>query len=157
MLQKGDHVLQFVTIVLSAYGLWMVLAGFHGIWLSLECLVTCSNVDLDYIWFVILTFAWSGILPVAGFVSAYGLFKRRQWRRKLALALCSILFLLELYGTVKFAVLSYQFRDVPVPPLPAGAVEVNVSMWPGYLIGLVSGLLLLLMLQPFLKSVLWWC
>jgi hypothetical protein len=151
MLQKRDHVVQFIAVVLSAYGLWMVIAGSRGIWLSL-CLATCSNVDWDYIWFVILTFLWSGILPVAGFVSAYGLFKRRPWARKLALALCSILFVLELYGTVKFAVLSYQFRDVPVPPLPAGAVEVNVSMWPAYLIGLVSGLLLLLMLQPFVKK-----
>src|SRR6201988_3339550 len=109
MLQKGDHVVRVIAVVLSAYGLWMVLAGFHGIWLSLGCLVTGSNVDLDYIWFVILTFAWSGILPVAGFVAAYGLFRQRQWGRKLALALCSILFLLELYGTVKLLVLSSQF------------------------------------------------
>ena len=50
------------------------------------------------------------------------------------------------------AVFSYQFLDVPVPPLPAGAIEVNVSMWPAYLIGLVSGLLLILLLQPFVKE-----
>jgi hypothetical protein len=152
MLPKSDHLVQFIAFVLGVYGLWMVLAGSRGIWLSLQCLVTCSNVDFDYIWFVILTFTWSVILPAAGFISAYGLFKRRPWARKLTLALCSILFLLELYGTVKFAVLSSQFRDVPVSRLPAGAVEVNVSMWPAYLIGLVSGLLLLLLLQPFVKK-----
>lgn len=152
ILQKVDHVDQLIAVVLTAYDLWMVIAGSREIWPSLYCLATCSNVDWDYIWFVILSFAWSSILPVAGFVSAYGLFKRRKWGRKLALALCSILFVLELYGTVKFAVLNYQFRDVPVPPLPAGAVEVNLSMWPAYLIGLVSGLLLLLMLQPFVKK-----
>jgi len=48
------------------------------------------------------------------------------------------LFLAELYGVIKFAVLSYEFRDAPVPPLPEGAVEIHVRLWPAYLIGLVA-------------------
>jgi hypothetical protein len=152
MLHKGSYVVKFVAVVLSAYGLWMVLAGSRGIWLALRCLVNCPNVDLDYIWFIILSFGWSVFLPAAAFVSAYGSFKLRPWGRRLALVVCSILFLLELYGTVKFAILSYQFRDVPIPPIPDGAVEVYVSMRPAYIIGVVSGLLLLLLLQPFVKK-----
>lgn len=156
MLQKRDHLVEFIVVILAAYSLWMVLAGSRGIWLSLDCLATCSNLDFDYIWFAILSFVWSGILPAAGFISAYELFKRRAWGRKLALILCFVLFLVELYGTVKFAVLSYQFRIVPIPPVPPGGREVHVSMWPAYVIGLGSALLLFLLLHDCKENVLWW-
>jgi hypothetical protein len=109
-------------------------------------------MDSDYIWFVIFNFTWFGILPAIGFVAAYGLFQLRLWGQRLALTIYSILFLAELYGVIKFAVLSYQFRDAPVPAPPEDAVEIHVSMWPAYIIGLVSGLLLLLLLQEFVKK-----
>jgi hypothetical protein len=152
MRQKSEHVVRFVAFVLTAWGLWTVVRGYRGIWLSLQCLITCPSIDLEYIWFVIFNFTWFCILPAIGFVSAYGLFQLRLWGQRLALTFCSILFLAELYGVVKFAVLSYQFRDAPVPPLPEGAVEIHVSMWPAYIIGLVSGLLVLLLLQKFVKK-----
>ena len=109
-------------------------------------------MDLEYKWFVIFNFIWFGILPAIAFLAAYGLFQLRLWGQRLALTICSILFLAELYGIIKFAVLSYQFRDGPVPPLPEGAVEIDVSMWPTYFIGLVSGLSVLLLLQEFVKK-----
>jgi hypothetical protein len=109
-------------------------------------------VDLEYKWFVILNFIWFGILPALAFVSAYGLFQLRLWGQRLALTICSILFLAELYGIIKFAVLSYQFRDARVAPLPEGVAEIDVSMWPAYFIGLVSGLSVLLLLQEFVKK-----
>jgi hypothetical protein len=152
MRQKSENVVRFIAVVLTAWGLWTVVRGYRGISLSIQCLFTCSNVDLEYKWFVIFNFIWFGILPALAFVSAYGLFQLRLWGQRLALTICSILFLAELYGIIKFAVLSYQFRDAPVPPLPEGAVEIDVSMWPAYIIGLVSGLLVLLLLQEFVKK-----
>jgi uncharacterized membrane protein (DUF2068 family) len=150
--QRSEHVVRLVAFVLTTWGFWTVVRGYRGIWLSIQCLFTCSNVDLEYIWFVIFNFTWFGILPAIAFVAAYGLFQLRLWGQRLALTICSILFLAELYGVIKFAVLSYQFRDAPVPPLPEGAVEIHVSMWPAYIIGLVSGLLVLLLLQEFVKK-----
>jgi hypothetical protein len=152
MRQKSENVVRFIAVVLTVWGLWTVVRGYRGISLSIQCLFTCSNVDLEYKWFVIFNFIWFGILPVLAFVSAYGLFQLRLWGQRLALTICSILFLAELYGIIKFAVLNYQFRDAPVPALPEGAVEIHVSMRPAYIIGLISGLLVLLLLQEFVKK-----
>lgn len=78
MRQKSEHVVRIVPFVLTAWA-WTVVRGYRGIWLSLQCLITCSNVDLAYISFVIFNFTWFGILPAAAFVSAYGLFQLRLW------------------------------------------------------------------------------
>ena len=72
MRQKSEHVVRFVAVVLTVWALWTVVRGYRGIWLSLQCLVTCPGVDLEYIWFVMLSFTWFCILPATAFVSAYG-------------------------------------------------------------------------------------
>ena len=101
MRQKSEHVVRFVAVVLTVWASWTAVRGYRGIWLSLQCLITCQSVDLEYVWFVILNFIWFCILPAIGFVSAYGLFQLRFWGQRLALTICSILFLAHLYGVPK--------------------------------------------------------
>jgi uncharacterized membrane protein (DUF2068 family) len=95
---NSEHIVRYSAFTLAAWGFWMLLRGYRGIWRSAECLLTCSNVDWGYIWIVIFTFTWSGILPAIAVLDAYGLFQLRLWGQRLALTICSIVFVVELYG-----------------------------------------------------------
>jgi hypothetical protein len=124
----------------------------HVPWLSIRCLFTCLDVDSSYVWFVIFSFAFSVVLPIIAFASAYGLFKFRPWARVSAIAVCSFVLLAGLYSAVRFAVEIYQYQDVSPPPISERAVHfIYVSMWPAYITGLVSGIMVLLLLQEFIK------
>ena len=151
MPDKSKIVVRIIAFLLIVWGLWISIYGVHGIWLSYQCLFTCSNVDSSYIWFVIFNFTYFAVLPIFAFASAYGLFKFRRWGRISALTICSLLFIAEFYGAVRFAVMTYQFQNSPPPPVPEGAVLIDVSMWSAYITGLVSGILVLLLLQDFVK------
>ena len=147
MIDKCKIIVWIVAAFLIAWGTWIV----HIPWLTFQCLFTCPDVDLSYVWFVVLTFAYSVVLPIIAFASAYGLYKFRPWARMSALTLCSFVLLTGLYSAVRFVVETYQYQGVSPPPISDGAVFIDVSMWPAYITSLVSGILILLLLQDFVK------
>jgi hypothetical protein len=151
MRDKSQIVVRIIAFLLIVWGLWISVYGVHGIWLSLQCLFTCSNVDLSYVWFVIFNFAYSVVLSIIALTSACGLIKFRSWARVSALTICSVVLLSGLYSAVRFAVDTYQYQGVPPRPVPEGAVLIDVSMWPAYVTGLVSGISVLLLVQDFVK------
>ena len=148
MTDKTKIIVWIVAVLLIAWGAWIV----HIPWLSFECLLNCSNIDSSYIWFVIYNFAYSVVLPLFAFASTYGLFKFRPWGRVSALTICSFVLMSGLYSAVRFAIEIYQYQDVSPPPISERAVHfIYVSMWPAYITGLVSGIMVLLLLQEFIK------
>jgi hypothetical protein len=154
MKNRGIVVVWITECFLVAWGLWMAIKGARGIWRAFAGLYTYSNVDADYLWFVVSSILFFVLLPGLALASAYGLFKRRSWGRISALVICLLLLGLGLYAAVVLAVVHFQYSTVPPAPIPESAVVVDVNYWPTYLSGLLAGVLAFLLLQNFVKRTL---
>jgi hypothetical protein len=81
----------------------------------------CSDIDSDFLWFVLSNFGYFAILPVVASAAAYGLFKFRHWGRIAGLGVCSCLLIAQLYSAIRFADMTYHYQNVPPPPIPEDA------------------------------------
>jgi hypothetical protein len=92
------------------------------------------------------------ILPLAIFIAGIGLIRIRRWGWILAVTVCSVTFIIKFIGTMNFAFAVYMLKDNPIPPIPEGAVVGYVSMWPTYIYGIASGLLILVLTRKSIRK-----
>jgi hypothetical protein len=149
---KYRCLVRFVALVLIVWGLWALFRGYRGLWLSLRYGIF-SGINLDQFWFHVLYLTLNGLIPVAAFISAYGLFRFMRWGLLSALAISSLNLVLCLYSSVQFVVMAYQWRSASPPPIPEGSYYIDVSMWPTWITGLGSGLLTFILLRGSVKTI----
>jgi hypothetical protein len=98
-------------------------------------------------------FIISIILPLAIFIAGFGIIRIKRWGWILAVTVCSVTFIIKFIGTMNFAFAVYMLKDNPMPPIPKDAVVVgHVSMWPTYIYGIASGLLILVLTRDSIKK-----
>ena len=85
-------------------------------------------------------------------VSAYGLFRIRLWGRIVAIVVLSFDFLVRLAGAIN--TWTYNIRHPELPPIPENTTLVEViSMWPSYIIGIISLLSVIILLSRPVKEI----
>jgi hypothetical protein len=127
------------------------MRGYRGTWFALRYGILSGN-NLDHLWVNVLYVIYGGILPLVAFISAYGLVQFMKWGRISALIVSLVLLISNLYGAVEFVFILRQLQKAPPEPIPEGAVLIYRSMWPTWIIGLASGLVVLILLQDSVKQ-----
>ena len=95
---------------------------------------------------------FKSLIPACAIVSGTGLFKQKKWGWYFAIITTLIVFALNLTGTIKFIIASYQYRNVPMPPIREGAVVQYVSMIPTYIYTIVTLLLIILLSRKSIRT-----
>lgn len=134
-----------VAAVLILWGLYKIIGDSRYIWVSLRYGLFSSDTDMKLFWLLVLFLVFSAVIPLVAIIAAWGLFEFQRWGHRLALSVCTLMFVVTSVGGITFLVRSYNAIDVPVPVIPEGSVGVYMSMWPTYITAFVSGLLILLL------------
>ena len=150
MHMTSRHLVRFTALVLVGWGLWTLMRGYRGTWLALRYGILSGN-NLDHVWVHVLYVTYGAILPLAAFVSAYGLFQFMRRGRMLALVISLLLLISNLYGAVEFVLILQQLQKAPPQPIPESAILIHQSMWPTWITGLASGLVVLILLGDSVK------
>ena len=95
---------------------------------------------------------FSIFIPTIACISGIGLLKLKKWGWYFAIITTLIVFALNLTGTIKFIIASYQYRNVPMPPIPEGAVVQYVIMIPTYIYTIVTLLLIILLSRKSIRT-----
>jgi hypothetical protein len=118
--------------------LWLIASGF---WYN--------YVDWGLIACFPLAFLVNPLIPVVKLIATYGLLRFRPWAWWAAIIPLTVDLLLRLTGAVDFAIRSYRYQEFQIPP--GYRVVQVISMWPSYIIGLLSAFAILLLLRPSVK------
>jgi hypothetical protein len=138
-----------IQLIMSAESIWWFIAIlFHP---------GSYNSYLEYLFDSAISLLFTS-LPLAAIIAGYGLLKNNTWSWQLAVVTCLCMFILNLLGVIKFAVLCYQWSITPVPPIPPiseGKYYVEsgyFSMWPTYIYTVVSALLIIMLNRKSVKN-----
>ena len=133
-----------LQMIFSAEGIWLTLANLFrpGSFWSIQAYLYYSVAGL---FFLI-------ILPSAIIMAGIGLLKFKRWGWQLAVTVCAITLIVRLIGTINFAYAVYKTWNLPMPKIPEGAHVDVVSMWPTYIYGIISALLILLLTRNSIKG-----
>ena len=122
--------------------------GLKYVWLILSELWN-NYVDWGLIAWLPLSFLFNPVIPVAKLIAAYGLLRFRPWAWRVAIIPLTVDLLVYLIGAINFAIQSYRYREFQIPP--GSQVVKVISMWPSYIIGLLSAFAILFLLRPSVK------
>jgi len=149
-----DKIIKLLGALLITTGSLQLIFSAEGIWLTLAGLFRPSSFwsFQAYLYYSAASLFFFIILPSAIFMAGIGLFKFRQWGWQLAVTVCTITLIVKLIGTINFAYAAYKTWDLPMPKMPEGAHVGIVSMWPTYIYGIISALLILLLTRNSIKS-----
>jgi lysylphosphatidylglycerol synthetase-like protein (DUF2156 family) len=96
---------------------------------------------ISYIAISMLSIGW----PIAVIIAGYGTFKNKTWAWRWAIWACLVMFIINMYGVINFAVLCYYWRDMPIPPISEGDYVGYFSMWPTYIYAAAGAILILIL------------
>ena len=151
------HVMQKIRITINLAALLTAGTGFYALadhWPGM----------LDFVRFFFYFLGDSSRLPIwtpvlgiilyltlfGKIIAAYGLFRLRKWAWKLALVVLSIDFSWHLFAAVYHFV---SFRHSKTPPVPPGTITVTVSLWPSYIICILSLFSIILLARKPVRTV----
>ena len=100
-----------------------------------------------------LGFLVNPLIPVSKLISAYGLLRSRMWAWRVAIISLTLDLLLRLIEAINYTIQSYRYRGFKIPEVSPDAHVQIISMWPSYIIGLLSAFAILLLLRPSVKKV----
>ena len=118
--------------------LWFIASAFWS-----------NYVDWGFIAWFPLGFLVNPVIPVAKLIAAYGLLRFRPWAWRVAIIPLTVDFLFCLIGAINFAIQSYRYRYFQIPE--GYRVVKVISMWPSYIIALLSAFAILFLLRPSVK------
>jgi len=145
--------IRFLSIIFLAYGSIKLIFGMKHLWLSLQFIFYPSNNTLrESIYYFAMSFFFNTLIPTFALISGIGLLKQRKWGWYFAVTTTFIVFVLSLTGTINFIVASYHYRNIPMPPIPEGAVVHRISMIPTYISAAGSLLLLVILLRRSIRG-----
>jgi hypothetical protein len=154
MLKNNKRKVKILGSFFIAAGSLQLISGARDIWCSLEMWLRPSSFMTiqEYLFFTAISLLFLLVLPVAVLMAGYGMVRIRRWGWVLAVIACVVRFLFSLYGTINFAIASYESRNVPIPKIPEGAHVEFASMWPTYIYALSSTLLILLLTRNSVRK-----
>ncbi len=149
-----NKIIKLVGVLFIIVGSLQIILKVKGIWWSLTFLFrpNAYPTAYDYLLYSTASLFFLIILPLAILVSGIGLIRIKRWGWMLAITVCTITFFIKSVGTINFVFAVYKLKDNPIPPFPNGAVVGYVSMWPTYIYGIASGLLILVLTRNSIKQ-----
>lgn len=139
MPEKTKNIIKLVAIFLVLYGGFELLSSIKGVWWSIQSFFyLTSNTFWEIIYFSSLIFFFSLMLPIGAICGGIGLLRQRKWGWILSKIVSLVIFTMSFAATINFAIASYYYRNIPIPPIPEGAVVGYVSMIPTYITTFIS-------------------
>lgn len=92
------------------------------------------------------------LVLIAKLVVAYGLLRVCSWARPVAIAVLTADFVFRASGAVTSFLVAAFVPPMPLPPMPKGAVTIVISMWPSYVIGIISIVSVLVLIKKPIKN-----
>lgn len=118
--------------------LWFIASAFWS-----------DYVDWGLIAWFLLAFLVNPVIPVAKLIAAYGLLRFRPWAWRAAIIALTVGLFFHVTGAINSAIQFYGYREFQIPE--GHRVVQVISMWPSYIIGLLSALAILFLLRPSVK------
>jgi len=150
-MQEGPKIIvRVVAVVTAAAGLFVIIR---------ECstyahLVSTVGEAVRLVGRLIGTLGITiSVLPFVKLVAAVGLFRIRKWAWVLAIVALTLDMLLRIVGAIRHSLESPQ--DLPELALCSGVVVEEISLWPSYVIALVSAVSLLVLANSRIRSQFW--
>jgi hypothetical protein len=142
--------IRLVAVIAAGTAFYEMLPdfGLKYVWLIVSELWN-NYVDWGLIAWLPLAFLFNPVIPVAKLIAAYGLVRFRPWAWRAAIIPLTVDLFVCLTGAINFAIQSYRYREFQIPP--GYRVVQVISMWPSYIIGLLSAFAILFLLRPSVK------
>lgn len=142
--------IRLVAVIAAGTALYEALPdfGLKYVWLIVSEL-WYNYVDWGLIAWFPLGFLVNPVIPVAKLIAAYGLVRFRPWAWRAAIIPLTVDLLVYLIGAINFAIQSYRYREFRIPE--GYRVVQVISMWPSYIIGLLSAFAILFLFRPSVK------
>ena len=129
-----SKLVKILAFIFLAYGSIQLILGLKPIWWSLGFLFYPSSTPLiGSLYYLFLVLFFKMVIPGLALISGIGLFKQKKWGWYCALSTTLIVFAIYLVGSINFLVISYQYRNIPMPPVPEGPTGEYISMIPTYI------------------------
>jgi hypothetical protein len=156
MSQHTRYLIRLLAIVLIVYGGVELVLGMKPVWWTLRGFFYPSqNTLLEILYFSGMIFFFNLMLPVAAIFGGTGLLQQKKWGWILSLTVSLVIFAFGFATTINYAIASYVLRNVPMPPIPEGAVVGEYcSMVPTYITTLVSIVFVFLLNRKSVKQTL---
>ena len=153
MPEQTRNIIKLLATVLVIYGGFEFLSGIKGVWWSIRSFFyPTSNTIWEIIYFSSLTFFFSLILPIGAICGGIGLLRRKKWGWILSIIVSLTIFTISFAGTINFAIASYYYRNIPIPPFPEGSIVEHVSMIPTWIITVLSLVYILILKRKSVKG-----
>ena len=142
------RVIAFLTIATALYELLPSLGSMR--WFFAELFRGVYPTEYMPLWLIPMTILMYSVWCLK-LLAGYGLLQHLSWGRFVALSALSLDFLFKLWGAVNMW--TYYLRHPAPPPIPTEGMHVeHISAWPSYIIGMVSLVSLILLLQRRMKD-----
>jgi hypothetical protein len=149
-----DKTIKLLGVLFIAVGSLQTFLRAKDIWWLLTFLFRPNAYSTvhNYLFYSAASLFFFIILPLAILVAGIGVIRIKRWGWILAITVCAVTFIVKLIGTMNFEFAVYRLKDHPIPPITEGAVVGYVSMWPTYIYGIASGLLILVLTRNSIKK-----
>ncbi len=154
MSDKTRYLIKVLAIVSIVYGGIKLLFGMKSVWLTIQYIFySTSEPFWELLYWSSLTFIISLVVPIAAICGGLGLLQQKRWGWILSIIVSLIIFTINCAGTINFAIVSYYFRNIPMPPIPEGAHVEYYSMIPTYITTFISLAFIIVLRHKSVKNI----
>jgi hypothetical protein len=153
MLKNMSHIIKYLAVLLVVYGVAKISLGAKGIWFAITYTYYSSSITFVSILYAVgIPLFFNFLIPVATIAGGVGLYQKKKWGWILSIIVSLTIFTIHCAGTVNFIIVSYFYRNIPMPPIPEGAHVEYVSMIPTYIITVISLTYILVLNRKSVKN-----
>ena len=153
MYQRTRQRIKLLAIIPIIYGGVELLLGMKSLWLTLQFMFYPSSDSLSKsLYYSSMIFFFKLMIPVGAILGGIGLFQQKRWGWALSVIVSLVVFTMNCAGAINFAIASYHFRNIDMPPIPEGAETGYYSMIPTYITTVVSLVFVLLLNRKSVKQ-----
>ena len=154
MFEKTRYLVKVLAIISIIYGGIKLPSGIKSVWLIIQHFFYSTTNSLWVILYLSsLTFFFSLVFPIGAICAGLGLLQQKKWGWILSIILSLVIFTINCAGTINFAIASYYFRNIPIPPIPEGAHVGYYSMIPTYITTFISLAFIIVLRHKSVKNI----